>query len=213
MRALRQKNAENECVNKITLRGTIIRKFRKDDKWLVLTLLCTSTNSGDARKDTPSIYWYGEDIDMVDKAYVKGDHVTVDATLVTNKRYKSETIVGIDINDTPRELDTKFGPENGGRFVADLNEVCLKGTLLHTFEPESSGGRLSIATVKVVIDGKAVFPQISFFGRQLAKLRTMEPGATMCILGHIQTRVQHKGDESIYRQSIVCHYVKETNNT
>ena len=197
-------NANDEYFNKVTLRGTIIRKHRKDDSWLVLGLAISSPSG---KKDFPSIFWYGKNIDIVDKAYDLHDHVEIEAEIQTNKKHRTQTVVGIDINDTKRELEEKMNLEGVGRFAEDVNEVLLKGDLLKTYSPPSSNGHFIIATMHQKINGMTRYPQIALFGRQKSKVESMEPGTPICIVGHVQTQHRLVNKKPTYFESVIGHYL------
>ena len=190
-------------VNQVKLRGTIMRKFRRDN-WMVIGL---ATSTGEGRKDFPSVFWFGENVDIVDKAYNIGDHVEIDAEIQTNKEYRSQTVVGIDINDTKREIEEKMGIEGVGRFAGDENEVLLKGDLLKIYTPLSSGNKFCIATIHQRIKNKTYYPQVMLFGRQKDRIEELEEGSPVCIIGHVQTQKRKVDKKTRYHEAIVGHYI------
>ena len=204
---LYQQNEGKEYFNSIKLRGTIVRKYRNGNNWLVIGL-ATSSESG--KKDYPSVFWYGNNMDIVDKAYNVYDHVEIDAKLITSKIHKSQSIIGLDINDAKRELETKMGIQGVGRYEEDLNEVLLKGDFMKIFTPKNAKEKFCIATMHMLIDGKTYYPQFTLFGRQYEKALKLQKGTPICVVGHIQThKYQDKKGDPIYIESVVGHYITQ----
>lgn len=197
---------QQKITNQVILQGTILRKRRDSDKWCMTTIITHPVNG---KQDTPTVFWYGDMINVVDDAYKEGDHITIVARIATSKKHRSKSLIGVDINDANRELKTKFNIDGQGRYESDINEVSLFGTLDHIYVPEGAEGKFVLGTLRTESDGYVSMPEVVFFQRQMDKIKQMQPGDTVCVIGHVQTRVDEKDGERIYRQSIVSDYTQK----
>lgn len=195
-------------INKSILRGTIIRKFRKDSKWVLITIVTHSNPMLGSRKDYPTVFFYGNEVELADK-FNTGDHVTIEAMITTSRVHKTETVYGINISETSKEEDKELGITNVGRFLPDKNETCIKGEIVHIFDTKNAKTNLMIVTVKTVINGVIAFPQIACFGRQYNIVKDLQNGDCVCMLAHVQTDTEHKDGQRIRYQSLVAHFVEK----
>lgn len=194
---------EERNVNIVSLRGVIVFKYRKDN-WVLTTIACTNEQG---KRNYPKVYWYDNDAEEADK-YEKGDRVEIEGKLQTSRQYKKPVVVGKCIKPTPKELEVKFGvTHNNGKYCDDKNEVKIRGEFVRAFTPDSVNGKLSIISIKTELDGRTYYPQITCFGRQLAKLKNIKPGDDVCVLAHIQTRKFEKDGVPDSYQTFVAHYL------
>lgn len=195
-------------INKSILRGTIIRKIRKDNKWVLITIVTHSNPMLGSRRDYPTVFFYGNEIELADK-FDAGDHVTIEAMITTSRTHHTETVYGTNISETSKEEDKELGISNIGRFLPDKNEACVKGEIVHIFDTKNAKTNLMIVTVKTVINGVIAFPQIACFGRQYDVIKDLRDGDCVCVLAHVQTDTEYKNGQRIRHQSLVAHFVEK----
>ena len=201
-------NTDQKYINKSIIRGTVIRKIRRDDKWVLITVVTHSNPMLGTRKDFPTVFFYGNEVELADGFNV-GDHVTVEAMITTSRVHHTETVYGINISETSKEEDKELGITNIGRFLPDKNETCIKGEIVHIFDTKNTKTNLMIVTVKTVINGVIAFPQIACFGKQYDVVKDLKDGDPVCMLAHIQTDTEYKDGQRIRHQSLVAHYVEK----
>ncbi len=202
-------NLNQKYINKSIIRGTVIRKIRKEDKWVLLTILTHSNPMLGSRRDYPTVFFYGNEIELADK-FNEGDHVTIEAMITTSRYHRTETVYGIAISETKKEEDKDLGIIDLGRFLPDKNEVCIKGEIVHMFDTKNTKANLIIVTVKTVVNGIIAFPQIACFGRQYnSVIKELKDGDYVCILAHVQTDTEYKDGQRIRHQSLVSHFVEK----
>ena len=201
-------NTDQKYINKSIIRGTVIRKIRRDDKWVLITVVTHSNPMLGTRKDFPTAFFYGNEVELAD-GFNLGDHVTVEAMITTSRVHHTETVYGINISETSKEEDKELGITNIGRFLPDKNETCIKGEIVHIFDTKNTKTNLMIVTVKTVINGVIAFPQIACFGKQYDVVKNLKDGDPVCMLAHIQTDTEYKDGQRIRHQSLVAHYVEK----
>ena len=201
-------NTDQKYINKSIIRGTVIRKIRRDDKWVLITVVTHSNPMLGSRKDFPTVFFYGNEVELADGFNV-GDHVTVEAMITTSRVHHTETVYGINISETSKEEDKELGITNIGRFLPDKNETCIKGEIVHIFDTKNTKTNLMIVTVKTVINGVIAFPQIACFGKQYDVVKDLNDGDPVCMLAHIQTDTEYKDGQRIRHQSLVAHFVEK----
>lgn len=181
-------------VNQVELRGSIVHKF-KAGNWITITL-GTSVNQNN--RDFPSIYWYDEFVEEIDKKYNVGDRVSVVCTLRTSRAHPDQSLVGIAIEPLSGWIDAKF---NAGDYKTDFNEVLIKGEFVRVYNP---GPDLAVVTLKTVINGYTYFPRVTCFGKHVARATEIEPGQTVYFVAHVQTRKKETAEGVKHYQSVVC---------
>ena len=190
-------------INKVTLRGTIIRKYAKDN-WMVMSIV---TNPKTGGRDYPSVFWYGEQVKEINRKFSMDDHVEITANIVTSKVHRSQSIVGEKIEMTKRELEEKMGIKGIGRLSSDENEVLLKGDLVKLYSPPASKNKCTIATLYQKVGRRTFYPQVVLFGDQKKEIEKFAEGTPVCVVGHVQTQVKSARNSRTFFESIVGHYI------
>ena len=186
-------NAKMDHVNQVELRGSIVHKYRAGN-WLTITL----ATGNQTKRDYPSIYWYDEFVEEIDRNYNIGDRVNVVGTLRTSRAHPEQSLVGIAIEPLAGWIDSRF---NDDEFKADFNEVLLKGEFVRVYNP---GPDLAVVTLKTVINGYTYFPRITCFGKHVARTTEIDPGETVYFVARMETRKKETAEGTQHYQSVVC---------
>ena len=186
---------ELEYVNKVELCGTIVHIFRSNN-WLVLTL-AVSVKTG--IHEHPKVFWFDDMVEKIDKDFLVGDRVEITGRLRTSKAHPAASIAGETIVMTDGWFDAKF--DSSKEYKPDHNEVLLKGLFVRAYIPNPD---LAIITLKLTIDDYTYFPQISCFGRHVAKAADITEDDTVYIVARIQTKKTDTENGTQYYQTVVC---------
>lgn len=187
-------------VNTFVIRGRIVNKYRRDP----LLTLAISTISGGERRDYPRIYFFDPKlIQEIDEKYDVGSYVTVKGVIQTSRQYHSQSFVGSEISETPRVFEQDFGLKGKGRHMEDVNEIKLRGKFVRVFVPESSAGRVAIATLRVETDGHTNFPSVTCFGSAAERAAGIAPDTMVCFIGQAQTHKVSNSEGVKYYESAV----------
>ena len=184
-----------DCVNKVSICGTIVRKFNGEN-WLGI-VIATSTKEGTS--NFPTVFWFDDMAKEVDAKYTIGSRVEVNGSLRTSKEHPDTSIVGEFIAEMTSWVEAKF--DSSKEYKPDHNEVLLKGSFVrgHSHTPE-----ISNITVRVEIDGYTYFPEIACFNSYARKASTLAEDDIICIVARIQTRKKETANGKKYYQTVVC---------
>ena len=192
--------ALKQDMNSFVIRGKIVNMYHKDP----IMILTIATISGGERRDYPKVFFFNEDlVKEIDSKYSVGSFVTVKGILQTSKRYRSQTFVGNEIEETPRVFEADFGLKGKGRHLEDVNEIKLRGKFIRVFIPESSGGNVAIATLRIETDGYTNFPSVTCFGAAAKRASEIAPDTQVCFIGQAQTHKIESPDGTKYYESAV----------
>jgi len=184
-----------DYVSRVELLGTIAHKFRTKNR--ILIALAVSVGSDPC--DFPSIYWYDDMVDMIDRDFKVGDRVEITGCLRTSRAFPKPIVVGETITAAVKWFDAKFDPS--AEYKPDHNEAILKGEFVRAYLPNPD---LALITLRMVINGYTYFPQVTCFKKNAARAAEIYEGDIVSIVARIQTqkRVTDKGIESY--QTVVC---------
>lgn len=174
--------------------GLVVSKTKWKD---TLTVVLKVKNG--QYEDFPRAIFFGEKAKKFDETVILFENVTIECYVSTAKKKVNgefkfyQTFVGLDLYDTPKDIDKAFGINSTqGKSLPSKNEFKLSGEVVHTYTPEN--GRVSILTLSIKDGNRIYFPKISCFGKESKYVRALQEKDKVCLIAHVTTKKKALND-------------------